>query len=558
MSDETARLLLSMSDRLFSEKAPFDRLCQNIAEHFYPERATFTREVVLGEEFATDIYDSYPVMARRDLGNAFSSMLRPRGKEWFSVKPKGVKDLSAYGKAWLEGSGAVMRAVFYDAKTRFVRSMRETDHDYAAFGNAILSCEPSRDRSTLLYRSWHIGQVAWGEDEAGFPTPICRKEKMSARELERTFQDAELPSKVRDAAKDPKKQFNEFDVVHVVMPTDQWALFSDKKFRQPWVSIYILRDGAIVLRSEGIRSKRYIIPRWQTVQGTQYALSPATIVALPDARMIQTMAMILLEAGEKAIDPPTIATKNAVLSDVNIFAGGVTWVDKLYDEREGAALRPLDLTGNLNFGADMLNLVRSRIADAFYLSKLTLPQKSGQTAYETARLVEEYIRAAIPLFEPLETDYTQPVLDSTFAELMDLGAFGGLENIPDELAGASVEFQFSNPLQETIETEKANKFTGLAQLLQVAAGVEQIQSQSRIAGNINADAAFRDAGMAVTPAAWWLDPADVQDLGPSEAEELQQAAEAASGIKTMADAAQSVGKAGITLDQAFTPQERAA
>ena len=556
MSDDTAKQLMGLSDRLFSQKAPFDRLCQTLADHFYPERASFTQAQPLGAEFATHIFDSYPIMARRDLGNAFSSMLRPRGKEWFSnkIRNDGQEMLPAKPKTWLEGSTRVMRAVFYDSKTRFVRSMRETDHDFAAFGNAVLSCEPNRDRSNLIYRCWHPGQVAWGEDESGFPQPIVRKEKLEARELGRMFGTANLPQKVRQDIDDPKKQFTEHDVIHVVMPVDMWQTYSDKKFRQPWVSAYVLKEGCKLLRSEGIRSKRYIIPRWQTVQGSQYALSPATIVALPDARMIQQLAMILLEAGEKAVDPPTIATKGAVLSDVNIFAGGTTWVDRVYDERDGAALRTLDLTGNLSFGDEMLNLVRSRIADAFYLSKLTLPQKSGQTAYETARLVEEYIRAAIPLFEPLETDYTQPVLDATFAELMELGAFGPVDNIPDELRGRDVEFQFSNPLQETIELGKANKVTGLAQLLQIAGGMEQAQAAgSKTAANINLKTMFRDAGMAVSPASWWVDEDEIEDAAPAPAQELAGAADAAGSVKTMADAAQSVGKAGMSLQQAFDP-----
>jgi hypothetical protein len=44
----------------------------------------------------------------------------------------------------------------------------------------------------------------------------------------------------------------------------------------------------------------YRIPRWQTVSGSQYSYSPATVAALPDARLIQAMTFTLLEAGEKA------------------------------------------------------------------------------------------------------------------------------------------------------------------------------------------------------------------------------------------------------------------
>lgn len=554
---ETAKALLALSDRLFSEKQPFDGLCQTIAENFYPERATFTRQVVLGEDFGSDLFDSYPIMARRDLGNSFSSMLRPRGKEWFSLKVRGVKNLSAGGKAWLEGATSTMRAVFYDGKTRFVRTMREGDHDYAAFGNAAMSCEPTRDRSSLIYRCWHLADMAWSEDEYGVPSIICRKDKMTAWDLMKTFPSADFPSSVRNKANDTRQQHEKFDIVHIVMPAERFADFSDRKIRQQWVSAYVLKDGAVLLRDEGVRSKRYIIPRWQTVSGTQYALSPATIVTLPDARMIQKLSMILLEAGEKAVDPPTIAVAGAVLSDVNIFSGGTTWVDKVYDERTGAAVRALETGGNLSFGADLMNLVRSRISDGFYLSKLVMPQGGAKTAYETARLVEEYVRAAIPLFEPLETEYTQPVLDDSFAELMAIGAFGSVDDIPDELAGENIEFSFSNPLQETIETAKANKFAGLAQLLQVAAGMEQAAGQVQVGQEINVNEAFREAGMAISPASWWND--EGAETAAPPAQDMQNLLQAAGGAKTMADAATAVGKAGITMREAFQqPQQEVA
>jgi hypothetical protein len=50
----------------------------------------------------------------------------------------------------------------------------------------------------------------------------------------------------------------------------------------------------------------YVIPRWQTVSGSQYAYSPATVAALPDARLIQAMTLTFFEAGEKATNPPMV------------------------------------------------------------------------------------------------------------------------------------------------------------------------------------------------------------------------------------------------------------
>jgi hypothetical protein len=45
------------------------------------------------------------------------------------------------------------------------------------------------------------------------------------------------------------------------------------------------------------------------------------------------MTLTLLEAGEKFTNPPMIAVQEAIRSDVAIYAGGITWVDKDYDER---------------------------------------------------------------------------------------------------------------------------------------------------------------------------------------------------------------------------------
>src|SRR3546814_11561861 len=86
----------------------------------------------------------------------------------------------------------------------------------------------------------------------------------------------------------------------------------------------------------------YIIPRWQTDSGSKYAYSPATVAALPDARLIQEMTYTLLNAGQIAVRPPLLATAEAIRSDIQYYEGGITWVDAAYDERLGDALRPIN------------------------------------------------------------------------------------------------------------------------------------------------------------------------------------------------------------------------
>jgi hypothetical protein len=92
-------------------------------------------------------------------------------------------------------------------------------------------------------------------------------------------------------------------------------------------------DHKHLIEATPIWGRYYVIPRWQTVSGSQYATRPPPVCALPDARLLQAMTYTLLEAGEKATSPPIIATQNVVRSDVALYAGGITWVDEEYDEK---------------------------------------------------------------------------------------------------------------------------------------------------------------------------------------------------------------------------------
>lgn len=83
--DNNGKELMKRCKRLFERKSTFDSLCQEIASNFYSARADFTTQINLGDEFASHQVDSYPELVRRDLANAFASMLRPSNQQWFEA-----------------------------------------------------------------------------------------------------------------------------------------------------------------------------------------------------------------------------------------------------------------------------------------------------------------------------------------------------------------------------------------------------------------------------------------------------------------------------------------
>lgn len=506
------------SEQLFSKRSSLLSLWQDISENFYPERADFTTIRNVGDEMARNLMTSYPVIARRQLGDSFGAMLRPSAKEWFKVGTNRPDKEDTVGKQWLEWAGKFAKNVMYDRRGMFSRATKEADHDFAAFGQACLSIELNPQRNGLLYRSWHLRDVAWMEGPTGSIETVYRKWKPTCAELVKLFPKT-VHQKVRE--KMIKEPFAEVNVIHCVMPSEDYAgMEGGKQFRQPFVSCYIDVDNDCEMECVGAWTAHYVIPRWSTVSGSQYAHSPAVVAGLPDGRLIQQVTRVLLEAGEKATNPPMLAVQEAIRGDVSIYAGGITWVDAEYDERLGEVLRPLtqDKSG-LAFGMEMMQDLRTQLSDAFYLSKLNLPPVGGpdMTAYEVGQRVQEFIRNALPLFEPMEQDYNGQVCDQTL-ELM-LHASPELRNsVPKNLHGAEIRFTFESPLKDAIEKIKVGQFMEAQQVLAAA-----IQLDPSVALVLDNQKATRDVLGAVVPAAWLRTDAEAQAMAAEQQAQQQSA-----------------------------------
>jgi len=503
-------------DQLFGKRGSLLSLWQDIAENFYPERADFTTCRNIGEEIARNLMTSYPLIVRRDLGNAFGSMLRPSSKDWFAIGTSRPDREDTEAKQWLQWASKLQRNAMMDRVAQFARATKEADNDFAAFGQAVISVELNAQGNALLYRCWHLRDVAWCENAEGAIDTVHRKWKPTAGELLRLFPKT-VHQQVREKCE--KNPYTEVNVRHVVVTAEQYAgMPGTKKMRTPFVGCYIDCDNDHEMECEGLWAMPYVVPRWQTVSGSQYAHSPATVAALPDARLLQDVTRVLLEAGEKATNPPMIAVKDAIRSDIAIYAGGVTWVDAEYDERLGEVLRPIsqDKTG-LNFGRELGMDIRSQLMDAFYLNKLNLPPVGGpdMTAYEVGQRVQEFIRNALPLFEPMEVDYNGRLCETTF-EILLRNSPEMRMSVPPSIQGAEIQFRFESPLREATEKLKVGQYMESAQILANA-----IQMDPSVIHLVDGRKATRDVLTAVIPAAWIRTEADVAILAAQQAQQQQ-------------------------------------
>jgi hypothetical protein len=510
--------LLEQGTELFGKRSSLLSFWQEVAENFYPERADFTMVRNIGQDFASNLMTSYPILARRDLGNAISAILRPSGKKWLHIRTSENWDkMGVEARAWLEwAEGRMIRAMNHRT-SQWVRATKEGDMDFASFGQTVIQTTMNPTATGLLYRCWHLRDVAWQENASGIADTVYRRWKPTARQLVNLFGKDRVHQSTYDCLE--KAPLTEVEVWHVVIPTTDCPY--GKPTNTPFKSVYFEVKTKHIIEEVGIYEQEYTIPRWQTVSGSQYAYSPSTVAALPDARLIQAMTAVLLEAGEKAVTPPMVATQEAIRSDINVYAGGITFVDQDYDERLGEVLRPLTQDKNgIPVGFNLQADTRAMIAEAFYLNKLTLPaQGQDMTAYEVGQRIQEYIRQAMPLFEPMESEYNAPLCDITFSKLMRAGAFGSPLDMPRELRNQNIEFTFESPLHDASEREKGQRYIEASQMLAAAQGVDQTSVHT-----VDAVKALRETLLAIgTPPSWIRSEADVADRVAKDQEQMQMA-----------------------------------
>jgi len=533
-----AKELVELGLNFFNKRTSLLSLWQEVAENFYPQRADFTLTRSLGTEFAEGLTTSYPLLAHRDLTDQIGAMLRPRDKHWFKIVASEEGRESNESRRWLEWAGGTMRRAMYDRQTRFSRATKEGDGDFAAFGQCVLSVGLSRDVSRLLYRCWHLRDVAWIENAEGKICAVFRKWKPHARTLISTYKN--VHSKVTEEAR--KNPYCEVQCMHLVVEAD---MYGDNANGKPYFSLHYDVDHDHLMEATPVFHQEYVIPRWQTVSGSQYAFSPATVAALPDARLLQAMMHTLLRAGEKAVDPPMVATQDAVRSDISLYAGGVTWVSEEYDERLGSALRPIeqDLRG-IPLGIDLSRDTRAMLAQAFYLDRLksfTPTQDPQMTAFQAGQIIAENIRHLLPLFEPMESEQNAQLCETTFEVMMRAGAFGSPLDMPRQLQGAEIQFRFESPLHDAIEQQKGQKFLEVHALLKAASELD-----ASAPSVLDPVATLRDVLTGVgAPAKWVRNEEQMRQRQQDEAqaitpEDIEEAAKLVQNLDRGGKAAESV------------------
>jgi hypothetical protein len=535
--DSRAREVVRIGDTMFGGKRNVDSLWQEIALNFYTDRADFTFKRNEGEEFADHLFSSYASLCRRELGNMFSEFLRPGKFFSIHVNDEGL-DEGDRERAFLEAMTDRQWRFMGDPEANLAGATSEADHDFAAFGNAVIHVGLNQDANGIFFCDYHLRDNAWAKNAYGKIDHNHRNWNPAASDLERKFGNKVSADVKRACEKDPQKTFL---CRHVVMPSRIYDYKSKSGRQFPFVSLFVERESENVLEEVGLTHFPYVIPRWQTVSGSAYGVSMATSILLPDGRTLQVVMRTLREAGETYVNPPMIAVSDAIRGDIALYAGGVTTADIEYDERLGEVLRPITKDrGGFPIGFEIATALKEDIRSGFFLDKIQLPETTrAMTATEVRRRIQEHIRAAAPISKPIQQNYNQPLCDVVFQILKENGAFAHLfAAMPESLDKQDLEFKFRSPLDDLAEQNEADTFVDVRDRILIPSA----QLDPSVIETADLAAATRDAMRSAGWKAKWFKPKEAVEERRAQIAQEQEAQQMAQELATAGQVAEQGGK----------------
>ena len=286
----------------------------------------------------------------------------------------------------------------------------------------------------------------------------------------------------------------------------------------------------------GYHELPFMAPRFYKNPWEMYGRGPGT-TALPDVKMLMEVMRTTIRAAQKATDPPLQAPDDGFLNPIRTTPGGVNF----YRAGSTDRIEPIDFGSNPGVGYDVVNDLRARIREVFFIDQLQLREGPQMTATEVLQRTEEKLRLMGPLMGRLQTELLGPMLGRVFGIL---NRQGKIPPMPEVMQGQGIRPIYTSPVAKAQEQVEAN---GLMRSLQVLTPFLEMEPQvtDRFDGDEIAKGVFEM--FSVRPRFLRTDEATAQIRETRKKDQAEE--QQAKNMQSAGQGFESITRAGMNLQQ---------
>jgi hypothetical protein len=456
----------------------------------------------------------------------------PRGKRWHGVQfaNKELMKITAVQR-WCEHATDRLFIARYAPDTGFETQAFEDIRQEGKYGTSPLwigeSYTPGRGPQ-LFYKTLHMSECFIQENYYGRVDTVHRLYCCSLRDAVAEHGLENLSGKTQRDWDDPKKRNSEIEILHVVRPNKDYepgVKLGPKAKRVE--SIYIETGEKHQISRKGFHSFPIPVSRHITGPRDEYGRSPA-MKTLATVKGVNTMALTILDAGNRAVDPPLLHPTDSDITKIVNRPGGNTAGGVSEDGKQ--LIIPLHTGADLPIGLELLEAERGIIKTAFLeeFFRLLSDPSDRMTATQVLEQVQKEGVLIAPFASRRETEKIGPMVERELDILMRAGA---IDPFPPEVleAGVTPVVQMTNPLSRMAKADEVTGFTRLVEIGIQAAGAGAPRALKRI--NFDKGMVAAADVLGVPPSLLYSDEemADL-DQADQEKEALQMAGQVAPQI----------------------------
>jgi hypothetical protein len=521
-------------------------LFEELAHYFHTYRKGFVTEFTEGTDLQDDIWCSEPELARSKMAEMLVQAMCPKDRNWPGVRPRRV-ELRALPevKAWCEAVGKIMYAVLYDPRANFTEKIAEIADDASTFGTAVVCMSRNVKDKHIELCVEHMKHFAFETDGSGKITIQYSFKYWRISRIVAEFGIDAIPEEMQEEYRKPDGNTERLhEVLHIVMPNDEYQRFGLGPNRLPFKSIWVLTKHSEkpLDDTKGFHTSPYVVPRWYRTSKEAWGRSVA-MKALPDARLAQSVAAALLEITEKQGNPPMQGPIDILRGEIELFPGGFTPFDLSGFQFQGDPLRPVQIGANPALTHEYLEYLEKKIGRHFYNDVLAIPEPSGKSTMEDAAAWQQRVAQILgPIFSRVENELLPPILDWLYDQLV---VTKSLPPYPDALLGEALEYVFDNYIADMREAAEAQRSVNS---LALTAQFEREEMEE----NLDWDETLRDIWGKLKVPSKYVRPMDQVLEAREQRQQMQQAAQMAEiakaagpGIKSGMEAMQQAQGGGL-------------
>jgi hypothetical protein len=551
------QLLLKRKAALWKERSGWEPRWRGVSDYLLPFAGRFmVTDRNKGGKTFNNILDSSATRALRILAAGMMSGMTSPARPWFRLATPDA-DLMENESVmlWLADVAQLMRDVFHRGNT--YRALHTLYEELGAFNTAVNVIEPDFE-NVIWNQPLTVGEYALATDHRGKVTTLMRNYELTVEQLVMEFVANARPDGSPDWSRVSPKIKNMWDshnydqgieVLHLVEP----RALRDRELKgyarelprnMAFKSCYAEAAGESdkLLREGGFKDFPALCPRWHTRGGDVYGVGPG-MEALGDIKQLMQEQLRKAQGIDYMARPPIILPGELKGREVDSLPGGVNYFNLSGPGSKAQNL--FDVRIDLNHLLEDIRDVRDRINEHFFADLFLMISQDNRatpaTATEIAERHEEKLLMLGPVLERLHDEMLSPLIDITFARLLEAGA---LPPAPPELNGVELKVEFVSVLAQ------AQRAVGLGAIDRLLGTVGLLASSSQDPGvwdKIDRDEVVeRYADMlAVDPQLIVAD--DKVALVRDSRAQQQQAAKMAEMAPGLAQAAKSGAEAGAIM-----------